>query len=131
MNIYEKMNCITNELGVIEKKMKIEVSKTRSYKAVSERDILDAIKPLEEKYKIYSYPSNRRIVDSGTLVSETDYGTKNTLYLRIETEYIFINIENPEEQVIIKSFGDGLDTGDKAPGKAMTYRRQICFNESL
>ena len=121
MNIYEKMMKITNELGVIEKGLKVEVSKTRSYKAVSERDILDAIKPLEEKYKVYSYPVNRKIVDSGNLVSETDYGTKNTTYLRIETEYAFINIEKPDESITITTYGDGMDTGDKAPGKAMTY----------
>ena len=121
MNIYEKMMRITNELGVIEKGLKVEVSKTRSYKAVSERDILDAIKPLEEKYKVYSYPVNRKVIDSGNLVSETDYGTKNTTYLRIETEYTFINIEEPSESITITTYGDGMDTGDKAPGKAMTY----------
>lgn len=121
MNIYEKMMKITNELGVIEKGLKVEVSKTRSYKAVSERDILDAIKPLEEKYKVYSYPVSRKVIDSGNLVSETEYGTKNTTYLRIETEYAFINIDDPNECIRITTYGDGMDTGDKAPGKAMTY----------
>ena len=42
--------------------------------------------------------------------------------MRIETTYKFINADNPDEQPIeIKSYGDGIDTGDKAPGKAMTY----------
>ena len=41
--------------------------------------------------------------------------------MRIEITYRFINIDNPSEFIDIKSYGDGLDTGDKAPGKAMTY----------
>ena len=46
-------------------------------------------------------------------------GIKNNL--RLEITYRFINMDNPSEYVDIKTYGDGIDTGDKAPGKAMTY----------
>lgn len=121
MNIFEKMSCITNEIGVIEKNLKIEVNKTRSYKAVSERDVLDAVKPLENKYRVYSYPAEREIVENGTLTSKTEYGEKNSLYLRVKTRYEFVNIDNTAEYLSMIVYGDGIDTGDKAPGKAMTY----------
>ena len=32
-----------------------------------------------------------------------------------------MNIEKPEEYIEITTYGDGVDTQDKAPGKAMTY----------
>lgn len=125
MNIYEKLAKITEELGVVEKGLKVQVNKTSSYKAVSERDILDAIKPLEAKYRVYSYPIKREITNTDTLVKETEYNgniTKtNTLFMRIETTYRFVNIDKPEEYIDTTVYGDGLDTGDKAPGKAMTY----------
>lgn len=125
MNIYEKLQAITSELGVVEKNLNVEITKTRSYKAVSERDVLDNVKPLETKYRVYSYPIERKVIDSDVLVKENEYNgnvTKtNTLFLRMEVTYRFINIDNPEEYVDVKTFGDGLDTGDKAPGKAMTY----------
>jgi ERF superfamily. len=41
--------------------------------------------------------------------------------MRLEITYRFVNIDKPEEYIDIKTYGDGLDTGDKAPGKAMTY----------
>ena len=41
--------------------------------------------------------------------------------MRLEITYRFINIDNTEEFIDITTYGDGLDTGDKAPGKAMTY----------
>lgn len=131
MNIYEKLQKITEEMAVIEKGLSVQVNKNASYKAVSERDILDNVKPLESKYKVYSYPIQRKIVESDTLVKETEFTdsrtdnvtvTKtNTLFMRIETTYRFINIEKPDEYVDMITYGDGLDTGDKAPGKAITY----------
>ena len=121
LNIYEKLQKITDELGVVEKGLKIEVTKTRSYKAVSERDILDNVKPLETKYRVYSYPSERNIIDKDILVSHTEYGDKTNMYMRLETTYRFVNLDNSSEFVDIKTYGDGIDSGDKAPGKAMTY----------
>lgn len=125
LNIYEKMGLITEEMAVVEKGLKVQVNPTNSYKAVSERDILDNVKPLEKKYRVYSYPVDRKIIDKDTLVKETEYQGKitrtNTLFMRLEITYRFINMDKPEDFIDIKTFGDGLDTGDKAPGKAMTY----------
>lgn len=130
MNIYEKMAKITEELGVVEKGLKVQVNKTSSYKAVNERDVIDAIKPLEAKYRVYSYPIKRNVIDRDTLVKENDYGKTNTLFMRIETTYRFVNIDKPEEYVETTTYGDGLDTGDKAPGKAMTYADKYALMKS-
>lgn len=125
LNIYEKMNLITDEIAVVEKKLKVQVNKTASYNAVSERDILDAVKPIEFKYRVYSYPYERKVIDNDVLVKETEYNgqtTKtNSLYMRVETIYRFVNLDNTSEFIDIKAYGDGIDTGDKAPGKATTY----------
>ena len=125
MNIYEKMSAITAEIGVVEKNLNVKVNSNSSYKAVSERDVLDAVKPIEQKYRVYSYPANRKIVDRDVLTKETEYnGTitrTNTLFMRVETVYRFVNIDKPDEFIETAVYGDGLDTGDKASGKAMTY----------
>ena len=52
---------------------------------------------------------------------DTTISKTNTLFMRIKTIYRFVNIDNPDEYVETIVYGDGLDTGDKAPGKAMTY----------
>ena len=125
MNIFEKMSAITNELGVVAKNLNVDMGGGRSYKAVQEKDILDAVKPLEEKYRVYSYPVGRIITDRDILVKESEYKEKitrtNTLFMRIEVIYRFVNMDNTQEYIETITFGDGLDTGDKAPGKAMTY----------
>lgn len=121
MNIYEKMSAIVNELRTVAKNLNVDLGKGKNYKAVQEKDVLDAIKPLEEKYRIYSYPKERKVIDNSVLEKETSYGITKSLYMRIETTYEFVNIDKPEEKMTMVSYGDGIDTGDKAPGKAMTY----------
>ena len=121
LNIYEKMSCITTAIKPVEKKLDIAITKNKSYKAVSERDVIDNIKPIESLYRVYSYPIKREIVENEVFTKETEYGVANTLFLRLKTIYRFVNLDLPEEFIDIETYGDGLDTGDKAPGKAMTY----------
>lgn len=131
LNIYEKLSLITDEIGVVEKNLNVQVNKNASYKAVSERDVLDAVKPIEKKYRVYSFPVKREIIDKDVLIKETEFTDSrtdnttttrtNSLFMRTETTYRFVNIDNPDEFVETVVYGDGVDTGDKAPGKAMTY----------
>ena len=124
MNIFEKMSCITNELTRVAKNLSVGVGKS-SYKAVGEADVLAAIKPMEEKYRVYSYPFSRNVIDTNVLTSTSTYNgevsEKNSLFLRVETTYRFVNIDNPTEYIDVITYGDGVDSQDKAPGKAMTY----------
>ena len=127
MNIYQKMLKATERIGVVAKNLKVEITKNNAYKAVSERDILDAVKPIETELGIYSYPHTRQIVETSVLEQSKkdyqtgEYYTTKQLFMRIETVYRFINIDNPSEFVDITTYGDGVDSQDKATGKAMTY----------
>lgn len=120
MNIFQKMLSISEEVGTVAKNLSVGWG-SGQYKAVSEADVLAAIKPLETKYGIYSYPLGRRVIESGTLTNVVKGDEKRSLFLRVETTYRFVNAENPDEYIDITSYGDGVDSQDKAPGKAMTY----------
>ena len=130
MNIYEKLAAITAELNAVAKNLKVGEGRS-AYKAVGEADVLAAVKPLEEKYGVYSYPASRKIVDSDVITTKKQYTDQRTgavqesetskFFMRVETVYRFVNTEKPEECVEVTTYGDGVDSGDKAPGKAMTY----------
>ena len=124
MNIYEKMAGITAELSTVAKNLRVGEGKS-SYKAVGEADVLAAVKPLESKFKIYSYPVSRKVIDSDIITTSKVYNgaetTTSKFFMRVETVYRFVNTENPEEYLDITTYGDGVDANDKAPGKAMTY----------
>ena len=120
MNIYEKLLAITSEIGTVAKNLEVGVGKSQ-YKAVGEADVLRAVKELEAKYKVYSYPSNRKIVDSSIMQTRKEYNGQvtegNQLYMRAETIYCFVNVDRPDEKIYVTSYGDGVDTQDKAPRK--------------
>ena len=124
MNIYEKMSAITSELSAVAKNLTVGEGRS-SYKAVGEADVLAAVKPLEVKYKVYSYPVSRKVIDTNIMTTTSTYNgnTKETqkLFMRLETVYRFVNIEKPDEYIDITTYGDGVDSQDKATGKAMTY----------
>ena len=124
MNIFEKMSAITCELQTVAKNMTVGTGNNK-YKAVSERDILDAVKPIEAKHGVYSYPVSRTILESNLLESESTYNgntTKKTTFMtRIATVYRFVNMEKPDEYIETTTFAEGIDAQDKGSGKAMTY----------
>ena len=113
MNIFQKMASITIELQTVAKNLTVATSKNASYKAVSERDILDAVKPLENKYGVYSYPVSRTVLESNLLESESEYSgkvTKKTTFMtRIATVYRFVNTDNPDEYIETTTFAEGID----------------------
>ena len=121
MNIYEKMSAITAEITAVAKNLNVGWGKNQ-YKAVGEADVLAAVKPIEEKHKVYSYPFKRSIIESGILTSTKSDGSETRQqFMRLETVYRFVDMEKPESFIDITTYGDGVDSQDKAPGKAMTY----------
>lgn len=124
LNIYHRMSAATSEISRVAKNLNVGFGKS-SYKAVGEADVLAAVKPIEEKYGIYSYPVSREIIESGILESVSEYNgeksTKKQFQMRVSTVYRFVNVDKPEEYIDITTYGDGIDSQDKAPGKAMTY----------
>lgn len=127
MNIFEKMLHIQTEIPTVAKNLNVEAGYNRSYKAVSERDVKDAVKPLEEKYGVYSYPVTKELIEQSFVETETKNGKRKSFYIREKVTYRFVNVHKPEEYIEIDGYGDGIDTGDKSPGKSDTYASKYCL----
>jgi hypothetical protein len=121
LNIFQRMASATFALQRVAKNLNVSTGGS-TYKAVAEGDVLNAVKAVEAEYGIYSYPVNRDIVDQDVLIGKKKDGSESrSQYLRLRITYRFVNIDQPSEFVETISYGDGIDSGDKAPGKAMTY----------
>lgn len=118
LNIYQRLLAITNDMEKVAKNLTIELNAKNKYSAVGEVDVLNAVKPLEVKYGVYSYPVERKVIESKELT--TKYDSINQ-FMRVETIYRFVNVDKPDEFIDVMTYGDGVDSQDKAPGKAMTY----------
>lgn len=125
MNIYEKLMLISNEVESLSRDLNVEMSNGKNYSAISEKAVLDAIKPLEIKHRVYSYPV-KRTRNSQVMRREWKDANGQVRYTtllvdRIDVTYRFVDVDNPQDYIDVDSFGTGIDTGDKGPGKAMTY----------
>lgn len=129
MNIFEKLSNITNEISNVNKNLTVGQGKS-AYKAVGEADVLKAVKELEFKYRVYSYPVNREVLESTMYTTVNEYGDKNNIFSRIKTVYRFVNIDKPEEYIETITFAEGIDTQDKGSGKAMTYSDKYALMKS-
>lgn len=116
MNLFERLNAIACDVGYINKNLIVQLG-AHSYKAVGEADVLAAVKPLEKKYGVYSYPFSREIIAS----EKTSENGRVTYFERIKVTYRFLNVDKPDQFIDIVSYGDGIDASDKSVGKAMTY----------
>ena len=121
MNIFQKLSAVTAELQTVAKNLTVSTGKNNTYKAVSERDIIDAVKPIEAKHGIYSFPCDRQVIESQILESEYNGNKKTTFFSRIKVTYRFVNVDKPDEFIDMVTFAEGIDAQDKGSGKAMTY----------
>ena len=53
------------------------------------RQVLAAVKPLEQKYKVYSYPLSRKVIDSDIITTKKVYNGQESeiskFFMRVET----------------------------------------------
>lgn len=120
LNIYQKMAIATSKIEKVIKGLTVGEGRY-AYKAVSDKDVNNAVKPIEAELGIYSYPFKREIREETRENFTTKTGKTVNFVIKLETIYRFLNVDKPEEFIDITTYGYGIDTQDKAPGKAMTY----------
>ena len=121
LNILQRMAKASAEIQSVSKNLFVETGQGKGYQAVGETDIVMAVKPIEEKHGIYSYPVNREIIDSDVIEKQSKYGVRTEYFMRMRTTYRFVNVDEPTDYIEVVSYSDGIDSGDKGCGKAMTY----------
>lgn len=104
-NIHEKIIGIMSELDYIQKGPK---AVNGQYRYASHDQVTAALHPLLVKYKVTLIPTVEEIVQEGN----------RTMIKEVIT---FVNAECPSDNISIRSVGYGIDTGDKGPGKAISY----------
>lgn len=129
-NIYQRIAAVMAEVKYVQKDAQVgEVGKSWSYKAVSHDNVTACVRPAFLDHGIVLTVS---LVESA--LELTGASTKNgfpiTRYRgRYQAE--FVNIDSPEDKVIIFVDGYANDEGDKHPGKAMSYATKYAILKTL
>ena len=105
-NLVQKLGEIRDDL----KKVYTDIeNKGRNFRAVSESKIFESLKPLLQKYSLIMFP---RIKSQKVFYEQ---GRCNAV---VEVQVVF---KDEYEEVVFEGVGMGIDTCDKAIGKAFTY----------
>lgn len=127
MNIYQRIHAVTSEIGKVAMTLDVKASDSRTYKAISINDVVDALLPLLEKYRLVAMNLDKEIIDQTQVSTNTRYGERTQFFVRMKSTVRVVNIDKPDEYVDACGYGDGMDTGDKACGKADTYARKYAL----
>jgi len=119
MNIYQKLI----EVRKVVKYLKKE-NEGAQYKYVSSSQTLAAVKEKLDELGLLLIPSVTAKTVHKDIYEKVYKGeTKRAVdyFTELEMDFTWINAENPEETIICHWYGQGLDTGEKGVGKALTY----------
>jgi len=111
MNIYQKLIEVRKAVPYLEK-----VNEGYQFKFVSSSQTLASLKAKMDELQLLLIPS----VTSKNLIEKTSISAKEHL-TEIEIDFTWVNAEKPDETIKCHWYGQGLDTGEKGVGKALTY----------
>ena len=127
MNIYEKIQAVSNEVRNVEKNLVVGTGNS-AYKAVGDLDVVMKVKEAETKFRVVSIPVRQELVKSEIVRVIGNNGYEKLTYSDIVKMTVkIVNLDNTSETIEVESFGRGLDAGDKGFGKASTYARKYAL----
>lgn len=104
-NIQQRIREIMRELNYVAKGDKMV---NGMYRFVSHDQVTSKVHPLLVKHGVNIIPSIEEF---------TQEGNRTVIKMLIS----FVNTDCPQDNFAIRSLGYGIDTGDKGPGKAVSY----------
>ena len=115
MKVYKAINAVQSELA------KVGITKSRTnpqgqgYKFRGIDDIFNTISPLLSEHKLCILP---RVIARDCVERISQRGIA-LFYVTVEVEFDFVSSEDGSKHTI-KTFGEAMDSGDKATNKAMS-----------
>lgn len=89
------------------------------FKYVSSNNILGQLRPLLDAEGVML---EVRIVAHRMVHKwEAGMGERKEHLTELDVEFVWVNVDNPQDRIVSPWYGQGLDTGEKGVGKALTY----------
>lgn len=113
-NIYQRIHAVMQKIDYVKRDAKVQ-----GYYAVTHDAVTATIRKqlIENGIVIKTTLFDSKFYDTGEV---TNNGARWRMY-EARYEVSFVNIDSPEDKATVVVGSHGLDLGDKAPGKAMSY----------
>ena len=115
--IYERINAVMQDVEYVQKTSEVK-SGDGKYKAVTFDQLVSVARKSLVKNRVLVIPET--IKTELVQLRDLQAGIKQHFYSG-DYNVHFINVDDPANKITIPVNAHGLDSGDKAPGKALTY----------
>lgn len=114
MNVHQRLALAMGEVDYIQK----EAKKGMSYTIVSHDAVTAKVRPVLLRHRVVYYPVR---------CDHSHDGNRAECSMTVR----FVNIDEPSDFFDVPTFGYGIDTQDKGPGKAMSYAVKYAILKAL
>ena len=104
-NIYQRMTSIMADVSTVTKEKK---KVNGQYQFVSHDAVTALLHGQCVKHGVFVEPSVVEMIKEGNRVTS-------------KVQVAFVNVDEPEDRLVTYSYGEGIDSQDKGPGKAYSY----------
>jgi hypothetical protein len=125
LNLYQRINEVRKKIDYIQKDKSVSTG-GGSYKAVTHDQVTALVRDHMIAQGIVCYPI---LVDSLMNPKEVNANMETAKQARYEATYdfVFCNVDNPEDKLCIRIQSHAMDNADKAPGKALSYAKKYAI----
>lgn len=118
MNLHQRLANVRSRVDYLKKDKQVQ-----GYKAVTHDAVTAYVRNHLIEQGVLIYPPSvikSHVVDTGHVTNS------GTTIIRYEATYTiaFVNIDEPQDKIVVEIEAHANDTGDKAPGKAMSYAKK-------
>ena len=129
LTLLQRLHAVMAEVSYVQKDKEVEMPRGK-YKAVTHDAVTAKVRPALVKHGVLYYPisveRNERQISEGV-------PNKKAAMWRTELDVVvrFVNIDNAADYLDVQVTGYGCDSGDKGPGKAMSYAVKYALLKAL
>ena len=124
-NLAQRMLAITRDIGSVDKAGKAPAV-MGGFDYIKADDVATAVKAATLTHGVivlWTIASQ----STKSVTFKTAKGERHNFVTEVELELRFINSDDPEDTLSMRSLGHGIDPSDKAPGKAVTYALKTAY----
>lgn len=117
-NLLQRINAVREAVKYVQKDKDVSTGKG-SYRAVTHDMVTAMVRPYMIKHGIVCFPS----LVASKMEPPTSAESKQWRY-EATYDFTFANMDDPADRLVIRIEAHANDSGDKAPGKALSYARK-------
>lgn len=118
LNIHQRLLLVATEASYVQKKGRATAGGAYNY--AKHDDVMAAVRPALIRYGVGWSITVDPELSSSESAGKTKSGAEQTIWT-LWADVTFFNVDKPEDCITVKFVGEGIDMGDKATGKALSY----------